>query len=32
MIDIIDRKIRPLGFHNIEVTVVLEPIVRYPGL
>jgi DNA-binding Lrp family transcriptional regulator len=32
MIDIIDRKIRPLGFNNIEVTVVLEPIVRYPGL
>lgn len=32
MIDLIDRKIRPLGFHNIEVTVVLEPVVRYPGL
>jgi DNA-binding Lrp family transcriptional regulator len=32
LIDIIDRKIRPLGFLNIEVTMVLEPVVRYPGL
>ncbi|MBI0584352.1 MAG: Lrp/AsnC family transcriptional regulator [Methanomassiliicoccus sp.] len=32
LVDIIDRKIRPLGFHNLEVTMVLEPIVRYPGL
>lgn len=30
--DILDRRIRPLGFENIEVTVVLEPIVRFPGL
>ncbi len=32
LVDIIDRKIRPLGFTNFEVTMVLEPVVRYPGL
>ncbi|NLT36548.1 MAG: Lrp/AsnC family transcriptional regulator [Methanomassiliicoccus sp.] len=32
LIEIIDRKIRPLGFQNIEVTLVLEHVVRYPGL
>ena len=32
LIDVIDKKIRPLGFLNIEVTMVLEPVVRYPGL
>jgi len=32
LIDTIDRKIRPLGFENIEVTMVLEHVVRYPGL
>ncbi len=32
LIDNIDRKIRPLGFQNIEVTMVLEHVVRYPGL
>lgn len=32
LVDVIDKKIRPLGFTNIEVTMVLEPIVRYPGL
>lgn len=32
LIDIIDKKIRPLGFTNIEVTMVLEPVIRYPGL
>jgi Lrp/AsnC family transcriptional regulator, leucine-responsive regulatory protein len=32
LIDLLDRKIRPLGFHNLEVTMVLEPLVRYPGL
>jgi DNA-binding Lrp family transcriptional regulator len=30
--DILDKRIRPLGFENIEVAVVLEPIVRFPGL
>lgn len=30
--EIIDRKIRPLGFTNIEIKIVLEPIVRYPGI
>ncbi|MBM4237292.1 MAG: Lrp/AsnC family transcriptional regulator [Euryarchaeota archaeon] len=30
--DIINKKVRPLGFKNIETRVVLEPIVRYPGL
>lgn len=32
LIDIIDRRIRPLGFHNIEVTMILDHVVRYPGL
>lgn len=32
LIEIIDKKIRPLGFLNIEVTMILEPVVRYPGL
>ena len=32
LVDIIDRKIRPLGFTNIEITMVLEPVIRYPGL
>ncbi len=30
--ELIDRKIRPLGFNNLEITVVLNPIIRYPGL
>jgi DNA-binding Lrp family transcriptional regulator len=30
--DILDKRIRPLGFENLEVAVVLEPIVRFPGL
>ncbi len=30
--EFIDKKIRPLGFQKIEVTMVLEPIIRYPGL
>ncbi len=30
--DLIDRKIRPLGFTNLEITMVLNPIIRYPGL
>lgn len=30
--EFLDRRIRPLGFESIEVTMVLEPIVRYPGL
>ncbi len=29
--EFIDRKIRPLGFENLEMTVVLESLVRYPG-
>jgi len=32
LVEVIDKKIRPLGFTNLEVTMVLEPIVRYPGL
>lgn len=32
LIEIIDKKIRPLGFLNIEVTMILEPVIRYPGL
>lgn len=30
--DLIEKKIKPLGFRNIETIVVLKPIVRYPGL
>ncbi len=30
--ELIDRKIRPLGFNNLEITMVLNPIIRYPGL
>ncbi len=30
--ELIDRKIRPLGFTNLEIMMVLNPIVRYPGL
>lgn len=29
---ILERRIRPLGFEDIEVIMVLEPIVRFPGL
>jgi len=32
LMDFVDRKIRPLGFEDLEITVVLEPIVRFPGL
>lgn len=32
LIDLVDRRIRPLGFDHIEMTMVLDPIVRYPGL
>lgn len=32
LLDILDRRIRPLGFRNIEVSLVLEPIIRFPGL
>jgi DNA-binding Lrp family transcriptional regulator len=30
--EILDRRIRPLGFENLEVAVVLEPVIRFPGL
>jgi DNA-binding Lrp family transcriptional regulator len=30
--ELIDRKIRPLGFVNLEIMMVLNLIVRYPGL
>jgi len=29
--EIIERKVRPMGFNNIETILVLKPIVRYPG-
>jgi DNA-binding Lrp family transcriptional regulator len=32
LMELIDKKIRPLGFEDLEVTVVLDPIVRFPGL
>jgi Lrp/AsnC family leucine-responsive transcriptional regulator len=30
--DLLDKKIRPLGFTHMEITMVLNPIIRYPGL
>lgn len=30
--EIIDKKIRPLGFYDIEITMILEPVIRYPGI
>ena len=32
LMEIIDRKIRPLGFSNIEITMVLDAVLRYPGI
>ncbi|NYT12629.1 MAG: winged helix-turn-helix transcriptional regulator [Methanomassiliicoccales archaeon] len=32
LMSIIDRDIRPLGFDNIEIKVVLDHLIRYPGL
>jgi len=32
LLDVIERKIKPLGFHNLDVTMVLDQVVRYPGL
>ena len=32
LMEIIDRKIRPLGFSNIEITMVLDTVLRYPGI
>ena len=32
LMSIIDRDIRPLGFENIEIKMVLDHLVRYPGL
>lgn len=30
--EIIDKKIRPLGFYDVDVTMILEPVIRYPGI
>jgi Lrp/AsnC family transcriptional regulator, leucine-responsive regulatory protein len=32
LMEFVDREIRPLGFEDLEVTVVLESIVRFPGI
>jgi DNA-binding Lrp family transcriptional regulator len=32
LMEIVDRKIRPLGFSNIEITMVLDTVLRYPGI
>jgi DNA-binding Lrp family transcriptional regulator len=32
LMEIIDRKIRPLGFSNIEITMILDTVLRYPGI
>jgi Lrp/AsnC family leucine-responsive transcriptional regulator len=32
LISLIDRNIRPLGFENIEIKIILDHLLRYPGL
>jgi len=32
LVDIIDRRLKPLGFSNIKTIVVLDSVMRYPGL
>lgn len=32
LVDLIDRRLKPLGFSNIRTIVVLDSVVRYPGL
>ncbi|HTY46810.1 MAG TPA: Lrp/AsnC family transcriptional regulator [Methanomassiliicoccales archaeon] len=32
LMDLVDKKIRPLGFSNPEVTIVLGTVLRYPGV
>lgn len=32
LMEIVDWKIRPLGFSNIEITMVLDTVLRYPGI
>jgi Lrp/AsnC family transcriptional regulator for asnA, asnC and gidA/Lrp/AsnC family leucine-responsive transcriptional regulator len=32
LMEFVDQEIRPLGFEDLEVTVVLESIVRFPGI
>ena len=30
--NVLEKKVRPLGFKDIEVMVVLKPLIRYPGI
>lgn len=32
LMSIIDREIRPLGFENIEIKIILDHLLRYPGV
>jgi len=32
LMEIIDKKIKPLGFTNLEVQMVLGTVLRYPGV
>jgi len=32
LMEIVDQKIRPLGFSNVEITMVLDTVLRYPGI
>jgi Lrp/AsnC family leucine-responsive transcriptional regulator len=32
LVDIIDKRLKPLGFSNVKTIVVLDSIMRYPGL
>ena len=32
LMDFVDRSIRPLGFEDLDIMVVMAPIIRFPGL
>ncbi len=32
LVDIIDKRLKPLGFSNVKTIVILDSIMRYPGL
>lgn len=32
LVEIIDRKIKPLGFTNLDISMVLGTVLRYPGV
>jgi Lrp/AsnC family transcriptional regulator for asnA, asnC and gidA/Lrp/AsnC family leucine-responsive transcriptional regulator len=32
LVEIIDKKIKPLGFTNLDISMVLGTVLRYPGV